>query len=763
MGIQAPPNGRSPAATALVIGAGFGGLAAAVRLGARGYRVTVLEARDAPGGRAYVYRQDGFTFDGGPTIITAPFLFEELWTLCGRRMADDVELRALSPFYRIRFDDGDVFDVSGDEASMHAEIARVSSADLKGYGSFMRASEAIYRVGFEQLGHVPFDSPLDMLRILPAMVKLRSYRTIHDLASAHFESPKLRFIFSFHPLFVGGNPFTTTSVYGLIAFLERRFGVHCAIGGTGRLVDGLVRLVESQAGEVRCNAKVREIIVENGHARGVRLSSGEEIRADIVVSNADSSETYRKLVPERARRHWSDRRLDHARYSMGLFVWYFGTRRQFPDVPHHTILVGPRYRELLEDIFEHKILASDFSLYLHRPTATDPSLAPEGCDTFYVLSPVPNLAAAVDWRERAEPYRREIARHLDATMLPGFEAEDRLVPDHDAPGVPGQSVEPPRRGVRAGAAPDAERVVPASQPQRGRPGPVPRGSRNSPRGRSARRPLVCEGARLHRPCPCGARLISHGEGFSRQPARRAGSAPTDLLCAGDLVGHARCIDTRTLHGVNSDGHRARAAHRPQLRAADPPGSRGVGVAGGRRPGEARGRPSRRLATGDHAGDLVHRSRPCNPRRPTRQPLRGRASSGRTVHRGLRGAAPHPRGVSPAAPRPAPRLSVPLLLVAFQRHAWTFAGNGQFSFRGPFPGSLTLAGCPTCRPASGAEFEGPAGAYYEAAFEGLLRLAAPGLRVREAACQAMHAPLCRFEISFHDATRAASAGKPCELS
>jgi phytoene desaturase len=407
---------------AVVIGSGFGGLAAAVRLGARGYRVTVLERLDAPGGRAYVHHQDGFTFDAGPTIITAPFLFEELWRLCGRRLADDVALRPISPFYRIRFDDGEVFDYSGDPDAMRAEVRRLSPADVGGYEQFMQASEAIFKIGFEKFGDIPFTSWTDMARIVPAMINLASYKTVYRLVSSYIRNPRLRVVFSFHPLLIGGNPFTTTSIYCLIAFLERKWGVHFAMGGTGRLVRGLVKLLESQGGELRCGEEVTEIIAKAGAATGVRLASGETVAADIVVSNADSAWTYKHLLPPQARRRWSDRHIERARYSMSLFVWYFGTSCKYPDVCHHTILLGPRYRELLEDIFERKLLAPDFSLYLHRPTATDPSLAPDGCDAFYVLSPVPHLGGGIDWRDRAEQYRRALAQHLGATVLPNLEA-----------------------------------------------------------------------------------------------------------------------------------------------------------------------------------------------------------------------------------------------------------------------------------------------------------------------------------------------------
>ena len=405
---------------AVVIGAGLGGLAAAVRLGARGYRVTVLERLDAPGGRASVFRQDGFTFDAGPTIITAPFLLEELWALAGRRLADDVQLQSLDPFYRLRFADGTELDCSADSAAMRAQIARLAPQDVAGYEAFMRAAEQIYRVGFEQLGATPFNSWTDMARILPELVRLRGDRSVYALAARHVSDERLRIALSFHPLFVGGNPFRVTSIYGLIAWLERRWGVHFVRGGTNRLVDGMARLVAEVGGSLRCGAEVVQILLEGRRACGVRLVGGEPIAADVVVSNADAAWTYRKLLPPAARPRWSDAKLERARYSMSLFVWYFGTRRCYPSVPHHTILLGPRYRGLLHDIFERKVLAEDFSLYLHRPTASDPSLAPPGCDAFYVLAPVPNLDADGDWRVQAEPYRRRIAAFLERTLLPGL-------------------------------------------------------------------------------------------------------------------------------------------------------------------------------------------------------------------------------------------------------------------------------------------------------------------------------------------------------
>ncbi len=406
---------------AVVIGSGFGGLAAAVRLGARGYRVTVCEKLDKPGGRAYVYEQDGFRFDAGPTIVTAPFLLEELWELAGRNFHDDVDLRAIHPYYRIRFHDGEHFDYSGDDAAMKAEVARFSPEDLPGYERFLAASAELYRVGFQELLAVSFDTLWKMMRTTPDLIRTQFYRSVFGMVSRYIRHPRLRMVFSFHPLLIGGNPMTATAIYALIAHLERSHGVHYAMGGTGSIVRALVKLIESQGGEVRLNAPVEEITVGgDGRVSGVRLKSGASIDAPVVVSNADAASTYRYMLPERYRKRWTNRRLEKARYSMSLFVWYFGTRQQYPDVPHHMIMLGPRYDGLLNDIFERKVLAEDFSLYLHRPTATDPSMAPAGCDAFYVLSPVPNLDSGIDWREQAEPYRQRIQQYLEETTLPGL-------------------------------------------------------------------------------------------------------------------------------------------------------------------------------------------------------------------------------------------------------------------------------------------------------------------------------------------------------
>lgn len=403
---------------AIVIGAGFGGLAAAVRLAARGYRVTLLEKLDGPGGRAYVFHDQGFTFDAGPTIITAPYLLEELWTLAGRRLADDIDLRPLDPYYKIRFDDGSVFRYGGSKEALREEVRRFAPEDEPAFGRFMERSRQIYEVAFEELAAQPFHSLTFTLRRMGELLRLGGHRTVFNEVSRYFSNPKMRTVFSFHPLLIGGNPLTTTAYYCLIAHLERKHGVHFPMGGVGRIADGLVKLIEELGGEVRYQSDVQEILHKDGRAHGVRLTSGEVIEAKVVVSNADAAWTYSKLLRGGQRKRWSERKIRQRAYSMGLFVWYFGTDRRYEDVGHHTMVLGPRYEELLVDIFIRKHLAHDFSLYLHRPTASDPSLAPEGCDSFYALVPVPNLAGNTDWHETAEPYRLAVQNRLEKTLLP---------------------------------------------------------------------------------------------------------------------------------------------------------------------------------------------------------------------------------------------------------------------------------------------------------------------------------------------------------
>ncbi len=403
----------------VVIGSGFGGLASAIRLLQQGHRVTILEKRDQPGGRAYVYRQDGFTFDGGPTIITAPWLLRELFERSGRQMSNYVELVPIDPYYNIRFEDGSVFRYTGRRDEVIEEIRRFAPSDVDGYLRFAEATEKIFDAGMALID-TPFDRIGDMMRVLPALVKLRADRSVAAFVNRHIRDPRLRQVFSFHPLLVGGNPFQSTSIYALIHTLEQRWGVWFAMGGTGALVRALVRLFEELGGELRLDTEVRAITIDptSGLASGVDLADGSRVPADAVVSNGDVAQSYMQLVPAAARRKNTDRRMMGLRYSMSLFVMYFGTNRRYDDVAHHEILMGPRYEGLLEDIFTRKTLSRDFSLYLHRPTATDPSLAPPGCDSFYALSPVPHLGGSTDWEATAPAYRDAIVRYLEERYLP---------------------------------------------------------------------------------------------------------------------------------------------------------------------------------------------------------------------------------------------------------------------------------------------------------------------------------------------------------
>lgn len=403
----------------VVIGSGFGGLAAAIRLQQQGHQVVVAEQRDKPGGRAYVYEQDGFTFDGGPTIITAPWLIRELFERSGRRADDYVRLVSLDPFYNIRFDDGSVFRYSGGRQAVIEEVKRFNRADVAGYLRFADATEAIFAAGMALID-TPFEKFSDMVRVLPELVRLRADRSVATLVNRHITDLRLRQVFSFHPLLVGGNPFQSSSIYALIHTLEQRWGVWFAMGGTGALIHALCELFREIGGRLRLNCAVEEILVDGTARRttGVRLAGGEVVAADAVVSNGDVARTYMQLVPSAVRRHNTDRRLGRMRYSMSLFVMYFGTNRQYDDVAHHEILMGPRYEALLDDIFRKKVLAPDFSLYLHRPTATDASLAPAGCDSFYVLSPVPHLGGETDWSVVAGPYRDAIVAYLESRYLP---------------------------------------------------------------------------------------------------------------------------------------------------------------------------------------------------------------------------------------------------------------------------------------------------------------------------------------------------------
>ncbi|MGX0879622.1 phytoene desaturase [Roseovarius sp. MBR-154] len=416
---------RASAPHAVVIGAGLGGLASAMRLGARGYRVSVMDRLDSPGGRGSSLMRDGHRFDLGPTIVTVPQIFRELWAACGRDFDADVDLRALDPFYEIRWPDGSTFTARQDGDAMRAEVARLSPGDLKGYDAFVRDSEARYWFGFEDLGRRSMHRLGDLIKVLPKFAWLRADRSVYAHAARRVKDERLRMALSFHPLFIGGDPFNVTSMYTLVSHLEKEFGVHYAIGGVDAVARAMGRVIEEQGGMIRQGAEVDEILLKKGRARGVRLTSGEIVTANIVVSNADAGHTYDHLLRNHKKRRWTPARLRRARWSMGLFVWYFGTKgtaEMWRDAGHHTIVNGPRYKGLVRDIFRTGKLAQDMSLYVHRPSVTDPTVAPEGDDTFYALSPVPHLGHAnpVDWQAEAEPYRQKVQKVLEEQLLPGL-------------------------------------------------------------------------------------------------------------------------------------------------------------------------------------------------------------------------------------------------------------------------------------------------------------------------------------------------------
>ena len=407
---------------AIVIGAGFGGIAAALRLRAKGYEVSLIDRCAGLGGRAQVFERNGFKHDAGPTVITAPFLFEELFALFGERLEDHVRLVPLTPWYRFHFSDNTQFDYGGTLEDTLAEIARIEPADCDGYRALLAQSRKIFDVGFLQLSAAPFHRFGAMLRQIPALLRLRSHDTVWQLVCRHLKNPKLRQAFSIQPLLVGGNPFDTTSIYGLIHYLERAHGVHFAMGGTASITAALGALMARQGIDVRLNTTVSRVDVEDGVATGVSLDDGLSVAADVIVSDVDPAHLYGAMIRPEAQAGSARMKLAVAEFSMGLFVLYFGTTRQYPDVAHHTIWLGERYRELLADIFHDKILSEDFSLYLHRPTATDASFAPAGCDSFYVLCPVPNLRGSVDWEVEGPRLQSRIVAALARTILPDLGA-----------------------------------------------------------------------------------------------------------------------------------------------------------------------------------------------------------------------------------------------------------------------------------------------------------------------------------------------------
>ncbi len=412
--------------TAVIVGAGFGGLALAIRLQSAGVATTVVEARDKPGGRAYVWEKDGFTFDAGPTVITAPDTLQELWALSGHDMADDVTLLPVNPFYRLNWPDGTNFDYTNDDTVLHAEIAKLNPDDIAGYAKFLEYSAGVYREGYEKLGHVAFLDFKSMLSAAPALAKYQAWRSVYSMVSTFVKNEKLRQALSFHTLLVGGNPMTTSAIYALIHKLERDGGVWFAQGGTNQLVAGMVRHFERLGGVMRLSAPVASIDTLGDRATGVTLQSGERIAADAVVSNGDLVHTYRTLLSGSRSSQRTAQRLERKRFSPSLFVVHFGIKGTWPGIPHHMILFGPRYKGLLDDIYNTGMLSEDFSLYLHHPTVTDPAMAPEGHSTFYALAPVPHMGKYVgDWDAIKDTIEKRILDEVGRRLIPDI--HERIV------------------------------------------------------------------------------------------------------------------------------------------------------------------------------------------------------------------------------------------------------------------------------------------------------------------------------------------------
>jgi phytoene desaturase len=416
--------------TAAVIGAGFGGLALAIRLQSAGIATVLVEARDKPGGRAYAWERPTdvgtFTFDAGPTVITDPNCLAELWRLSGRDIAEDVELIPVDPFYRLSWPDGTGFDYTNDDAALARQIAALNPEDVAGYRRFLDYAGGVYREGYEKLGHVAFLDFASMVKAAPELLKHQAWRSVYSMVSSFVKDPHLRQALSFHTLLVGGNPLTTSAIYALIHKLERDGGVWFPKGGTHALVRAMVAQFERLGGVVRLGDPVTSIDTLGDHVTGLTTKSGWHGTFDAVASNADVMHSYRDLLTSSHRGERAARALERKRFSPSLFLVHFGIKGAFPGIPHHNVLFGPRYEGLLKDIYDHGVLARDFALYLHHPTVTDPSLAPEGCSTFYALAPVPHLGKLpVDWDTIGPIYADRILDHLEARLIPGL--RERLV------------------------------------------------------------------------------------------------------------------------------------------------------------------------------------------------------------------------------------------------------------------------------------------------------------------------------------------------
>jgi len=418
----------------IVIGSGFGGIAAALRMKAKGYAVTLIEKHPDLGGRARVFKKEGFTFDAGPTVITAPNLLEELFALFNKNISDYVKIIPLKLWYRFIFDDKSSFDYSGDEELMKKEIEKYSIDDFVGYQKLVKLTEKIFDKGFTELSSKPFNNISFMLKQVPALLKLKSYKSVYELISTYISDNKLRKIFSMHPLLVGGNPFTTTSIYTLILFLEKKWGIHYSLGGTGNLVKAFERLMKEEKIEIIKNSSVTELTNLNNQIVSVTVNNKDVLKADYIICNSDPPNVYKNLIKPNNYGFLFNKKIERMNYSMGLFVYYFGSKKQYNDVAHHTICFGKSYKDHLNKIFEKKELSEDISYYLHRPTATDPSMAPPGQDCFYVLVPVPNNLSNINWHKEGEKFKQLIINKMSEQILPNLKenitADFYVTPDY---------------------------------------------------------------------------------------------------------------------------------------------------------------------------------------------------------------------------------------------------------------------------------------------------------------------------------------------
>ncbi len=419
----------------IVVGSGFGGLASALRLRAKGYEVTLVEKHPDLGGRARVFRKGNFIYDGGPTVITAPYLIEELFSLYNKKISDYVKIVPLDLWYRFVFSDGDTFDYSGNEKSMEKEIKKFSEKDYEGYNKLVKFTEKIFDKGFTDLSDKPFNNLSFMLKQIPSLLNLKSYQSVYGLVSSYVSNEKLRRVFSMHPLLVGGNPFTTTSIYTLILFLEKKWGIHYSMGGTGSVVKALEKLMKEEGIKIIKDAEVTEIISDNKDVKAVKINKSNIINCDYVVCNSDPPNVYKNLIKSKKNYNFLfKQKIKRMDYSMGLFVYYFGSKKQYNDVAHHTIYFGKSYEKHLEKIFEKKVLSEDISYYLHRPSATDPNMAPNNQDAFYVLVPVPNNLSNINWLNEGEKFKNLVLDKMDKTVLPGIKenvvSDFYLTPDY---------------------------------------------------------------------------------------------------------------------------------------------------------------------------------------------------------------------------------------------------------------------------------------------------------------------------------------------